>query len=303
MSTGQEPPRPGRWPSLADHWRARFGERVQRVSLDAGLSCPNRDGTRGAQGCVFCDPASFAPCTGDPRPVRDQLAAGIARLRQRGIGKAAAYFQPGTNTHAPLRVLADLWDAVLPFSEVVALCVGTRPDCVPDPVLELLARYRERWEVWLELGLQSSRDETLALLGRGHTAAQFADACCRARARGLMVCAHVILGLPGEGPEDEARTAAFLAGLGAEGVKLHHLAVVRGTALEAPWHRGDLPLMEEREYVARAAAFLNALPPGTILHRLAGDTAADRLLAPRYDKARVVRAICRALGTGMGEGA
>jgi radical SAM protein (TIGR01212 family) len=193
-------------------------------------------------------------------------------------------------------VLEGLWSSLLSFPEVVALCVGTRPDCVPDPVLDLLARYRERWEVWLELGLQSARDDTLARLGRGHTAAQFADACRRARARGLMVCAHVILGLPGEGPGDEARTAAFLGDLGAEGVKLHHLAVVRGTALERSWRAGDLRLLEEAQYAARAVDFVRALPPRTILHRLVGDTAADRLLAPHYDKARAIRAIRRALG-------
>ncbi|MEW6486526.1 MAG: TIGR01212 family radical SAM protein [Thermodesulfobacteriota bacterium] len=296
MSTGQETAALGRWPSLARYWQTRFGGRVERVGLDAGLSCPNRDGTGGSAGCAFCDPVSFAPCAGDERPVSEQLAAGLARLERRGVRHAAAYFQPHTNTYAPLAVLEGLWSSLLPFPEVVALCVGTRPDCVPDPVLELLARYRERWEVWLELGLQSARDDTLARLGRGHTAAQFADACRRARARGLMVCAHVILGLPGEGPEDEARTAAFLADLGAEGVKLHHLAVVRGSALELSWRGGDLPLLEEAQYVARAAAFVAALPPRTILHRLVGDTAGDRLLAPRYDKARAIRGIRQALG-------
>lgn len=287
---------PEPYPSLATHWQARFGERVRRVGLDAGLSCPNRDGTRGTGGCAFCDPASFAPCAGDPRSVGEQLAAGLERLTRQGVRRAAAYFQPHTNTYAPLPVLRGLWDAVLPFPEVVALCVGTRPDCVPDPVLGLLAGYGNPREVWLELGLQSAQDETLARLRRGHTAQDFADACRRARERGLKVCAHVILGLPGEGPGDEAATARFLAELGVEGVKLHHLAVVRGTELEGAWRRGEVQTLGEGEYAARAAAFVAALPPGTVLHRLVGDTAGDRLLAPRFDKGRVVRAVREALG-------
>ncbi len=286
------------YPGIGRHWRERFGGPVRRVSLDAGLSCPNRDGTVGRGGCLFCDPASFSPSAGDPRPVARQLAEGIGRLRARGVTRVAAYFQPHTNTHAPIEVLRRVWDACLPFSEVVALCVGTRPDCVPAPVLDLLAGYADRWEVWLELGLQSAHDPTLALLRRGHTAADFADAAARARARGLKVCAHVILGLPGEGPEDEERTAGFLAGLGVEGVKLHQLAVVRGTALEALWRRGEVRVLAEAEYVDRAARFLRSLPPTTVVHRIVGDTRGDRLLAPVFDRNRVIAAVRGRIGKG-----
>ncbi|GAB4281753.1 MAG: TIGR01212 family radical SAM protein [Deferrisomatales bacterium] len=283
-----------RCPSLSAYWKARFGERVHRVSLDAGFSCPNRDGTVGTGGCAFCDPASFSPAAGDLRPVREQLAGGIARLRRRGIGRVAAYFQPHTNTYAPLADLKRVWDQALPFPEVVALCVGTRPDCVPDPVLELLGGYRERWEVWLELGLQSAHDATLERLRRGHTAGQFAEACRRARGRGLRVCAHVILGLPGEGPAQEAETARFLAELGVDGVKLHQLAVVEGTALAEAWRRGEVGVLTEAQYARRAAAFLGGLPAGTVVHRLVGETDPARLLAPHFHKGRVLERIRRA---------
>lgn len=265
------------------------------MSLDAGFSCPNRDGTLGTAGCAFCDPSSFAPSAGDPRPVEDQLADGLARRRARGGRLVAAYFQPHTNTHAPPDVLKGLWDAAAAVPDVVALCVGTRPDCVPDCVLDLLAGYGERLEVWLELGLQTARDETLGLLGRGHTASDFAGAVGRAHGRGLRVCAHVILGLPGEGTGDEAHTARFLAGLGVGGVKLHQLAVVAGTALERPWREGGIATLGEDEYAERAAAFVRLLPETTVLHRLAGDTVPDRLLSPPYDKARVIREIRRRL--------
>ncbi len=287
-------------PSVSRYWRLRFGETVRRISLDPGLSCPNRDGTRGTAGCAFCDPSSFAPSAGDPRPVTEQLADGIRRLRARGIRRFAAYFQPRTNTYAPPQVLRSLWDQVAAFPEVVVLCVGTRPDCVPDPVLDLLAGYTDRFEVWLELGLQSCRDATLERLGRGHTAEDFADACRRAGARGLKVCAHVILGLPGESPADERATARFVAGLGVAGVKLHQLSVVRGTPLEAAWRRGDLAVLSEHAYVDRAAAFIRELPARTVIHRLVGDTLGDRLLAPKFDKHRVIRGIRGRLATSPG---
>ncbi len=289
-------PCPEPYPSAGRYWRARYGQRVQRVSLDAGFSCPNLDGTKGTAGCAFCDPASFSPSAGDPRPVAAQLDAGIARLRRRGIRLAAAYFQPNTNTHAPLERLAAVWDAAAARPEVVVLCVGTRPDSVPDPVLDLLASYADRFETWLELGLQSAHDRTLERLGRGHDARAFADASRRARRRGLLVCAHVILGLPGEGPADERVTADRLAGWGVDGVKLHQLAVVSGTGLEAAWRRGELAVLDEQRYAARAAAFLSRLPRSTVVHRLAGDTRGGRLLAPRFDKGRVLRAIRDRLG-------
>lgn len=289
MTAGAPPAPP--YPTVGEHWRRRFGERVQRVSLDAGLWCPNRDGTLGTDGCTFCDPASFAPSAGDRRPVAEQLAEGIGRLRRLGIGRVAAYFQPHTNTHAPCETLRSHWDAVSAFPETAALCVGTRPDCVPDPVLDLLASYDGRFEVWLELGLQSGSDETLRRLNRGHSAADFADAAARARARGLLVCAHVILGLPGETREDEAATARFLRGVGVDGVKLRQLAVIRGTALEEAWRAGALPVLPEAEYVERAAAFVSDLPAATVLHRLAGDTAGERLLAPQFDRRRAAAAV------------
>lgn len=280
------------YPSLGEHWRHRFGERVQRISLNPGHSCPNRDGTVGWDGCAFCDPASFSPPAGDVRPISEQLASGAARLAERrGVRRFAAYFQPGTNTHAPLEALRRDWDAAARTPGVVALCVGTRPDSVPDPVLDLLASYRTRLEVWLELGLQSARGLTLAKLGRGHTAADFVDASTRARRRGLLVCAHVILGLPWETDEDEGSTADFLRGLGVDGVKLHHLAVVRGTRLEEEWRQGAMELLTEEAYAARAVAFLRRLPPNTVVHRLVGDSAPERLLAPRYNKGRVAQEI------------
>jgi radical SAM protein (TIGR01212 family) len=281
-----------RYPFVGDHWKKRFGERVWRVPLDAGLGCPNRDSVTGAGGCVFCDPVSFAPRAGRKLSVTEQLQRGTAHWGARGIRKFAAYFQSGTNTHAASETLRRLWDEAAAFPEVVVLCVGTRPDCVDEEVLDLLAGYRTRFgEIWLEIGLQSANDATLARLHRGHTAADFAEGCRRARERGLLVCAHAILGLPGEDEADEAATADFLRECGAEGVKLHHLAVVKGTELAALFERGEIPVLGEEAYVGRAVAFLRRLPPSTVIHRFVGDTGEERLLAPKFLKPRVAALI------------
>lgn len=278
-------------PSLSRHWKALFGGEVRRISLDPGFSCPNRV-AGGAGGCAFCDPASFSPAYGDKRTVADQLDEGIAKGRARGKTLFAAYFQPRTNTYAPLERLREVWDAAAARPEVVALCVGTRPDCVPDEVLDLLAGYRGRFgEIWLELGLQSSHDATLAALGRGHDAASFAEASRRARARGLKVCAHVILGLPGETAAMEAETADFLAGLGVEGAKLHQLSIVRGTPLAESYLAGKVVCLTEAEYARRVAAFVGRLPDSIVLHRLAGDSLGGVELAPNFNKGRVLSEI------------
>lgn len=262
--------------------------------MDAGFSCPNRE--NGGEGCAFCDPASFSPSAGDKRSVGEQIRSGVERLRGRGIGKVAVYFQPRTNTWGPLAKLREVWDEAASVPEAVALCVGTRPDAVGDEVLDLLAGYSSRFgEIWLELGLQSSNAGTLDLLGRGHSPEAFSDACSRARARGLKVCAHVILGLPGEGREEERETARFIAASGVEGVKLHQLAVVRGTRIEKMWQNGEVRTLSEEEYAKKAVSFIKLLPGNTILHRLCGDTAPGSLIAPVFRKAEVERLIRKEL--------
>lgn len=276
-------------PSISEHWRALFGGKVRRMSLDPGFSCPNRDK---GEGCTFCDPATFAPSYGDRRSIVEQVGDGVARGRAKGANLFAAYFQPRTNTYAPLEELKKIWDEASSFPEVVALCVGTRPDCLSDEVLDLLASYLPRFgEIWLEIGLQSANDETLRRIGRGHDSACFADASRRARTRGLKVCAHVILGLPGEGPETEARTADFLAALDIDGVKLHQLAVIDGTPLALDFTSGDVPGLSEAGYAERAVAFVRRLPNGTVLHRLVGDTLGESEISPNFDKGRVLEMI------------
>jgi radical SAM protein (TIGR01212 family) len=234
-------------PAAAPDWRAaglryytlsffygkRFGCRVHKIPVDGGFGCPNRDGTLGWGGCIFCDPASFSPARRGPRlTIARQIAAASDRLRHRyRAERFVAYFQPGTNTYAPVDRLRAAYEEAVAQPGVVGLSVGTRPDCVPDQVLDLLAGFGRRTWVSIEYGLQTIHRRTLARINRGHGYECFADAVARSRARGLAVGAHVILGLPGETPDDMAATARQLGRLEIDLVKIHNLHAVRGTRL------------------------------------------------------------------------
>ncbi len=277
---------------LNSYLRQRFGGRVQKVTLDAGFTCPNRDGRVGTGGCLYCN----ARGSGTGAWVRGQsLAAqmteGMSRLGRRyGAAKFIAYFQSFSNTYAPLERLRELYDAALAFPQVVGLSVGTRPDCLTDEIFDLLAGYARERLVWLELGLQSAHDVTLARLNRGHDVACFTAAVCRAAAQGLPVVAHVILGLPGEGPEEMAATAAYLGRLPLHGVKMHLLYVVKDSGLARLHAAGEYDCLSEDRYVNLAVDFIEYLPPHLVIHRLTGDPHPEELLAPAWclDKSRVL---------------
>ncbi len=209
-------------------------------------------------------------------------------VRKYKAGKFIAYFQPYSNTYAPVTHLAELYDEALGVADVVGLIVGTRPDCLPEEVLELLATYHRRTYFWLELGLQSTHDTTLARLNRGHNFAAFANAVERCRRRGLRVCAHVILGLPGETQAEMLATPGILNDLGVDGVKLHLLHVMQGTQLAELHARGEVPLLSRDDYVGLVCDFLERLDPRIIVQRLTGDGGRDHLVAPLWSLAKFV---------------
>jgi radical SAM protein (TIGR01212 family) len=300
--------------SFSSYLKERFGEKVYRVSLDAGFTCPNRDGTLGYEGCAYCagagswnaadsssppgsrsmaapvDPASRAPS------LRAQVETGKEKARRRhGARKFIAYFQAYTGTYGPAERLREVYDSVLDGDEeFVALAVGTRPDCVDAEKLLLLASYITRGlEVWVEYGLQTARDETLALIGRGHSAETFSNAARASRALGIKVSAHVIIGLPGEGRPDVVRTAETLGDLAVDGVKVHNLNILAGTRM-AEWHaQGRVTPLGLREYASLAVDFLERLPPETVVERLVTDSDPRLLVAPRWSlkKQEVLEAI------------
>jgi radical SAM protein (TIGR01212 family) len=265
-------------------YRQRFGGPVWKISVDGGFGCPNRDRTLGARGCVFCDPSSFSPSRRSGlAAIADQIEQGLQRLRTRhGVDRFVAYFQPATNTYAPVDRLAGLYRQALSHPGVVGLVIGTRPDCVPDDVLDLLAELSQQTWLSVEYGLQTIHDRTLDWMNRGHHYNAFLDAVHRSRRRRLVIGAHVILGLPGESPEDMVATARELARLRIDSVKLHNLHAVRHTPLAEMVLRGEVRLPELDEYVGYAVDFLEELPPNCVIDRLAGDAPPQYLVAPNW---------------------
>jgi hypothetical protein len=282
---------------LNSYLRQRFGERVQKITLDAGLTCPNRDGRVGVGGCLYCNArGSGTGAWAEGLSISRQMEEGMARLRRRyGARKFIAYFQSFSNTYAPLERLAALYREALSFPEVVGLSIGTRPDCLEDEVLDWLAGCLPKYLVWLELGLQSAHDATLQRLNRGHDVACFTRAVGRAAARELGVVAHVILGLPREGPAEMAATARFLAGLPLQGVKIHLLYVTRDSGLARAYQAGEYRCLTQAQYISGLVDFIELLPPHFIIHRLTGDPHPGELLAPAWclEKSRVLQAIAR----------
>ena len=270
--------------TLGRDLRRRHGEKIHKVSVHAGFTCPNIDGSKGYGGCTFCNNASFSPNGRRPPSVAAQIAAGRAVIRRRtGARLYMAYFQAYTNTYADPAVLRALYDQALAEPDVIGLSVGTRPDCVPDPVLDLLAGYRDRGhEIWLELGLQSAFDGSLERVNRGHVFAEYADAVRRARLRGLKVCTHLIVGLPGEGPSHSLTSLERVLELGVRGLKIHPLHVVRNTVLAKQWKRGEYRPLEVRDYVDTVAAMVRRTPLDVVFHRLTASAQDGLLLAPAW---------------------
>jgi radical SAM protein (TIGR01212 family) len=275
--------------------RRRFGHRVQKVSVDAGFTCPNVDGTVAIGGCTFCDNRSFSPSRRLPRQsITGQIDEGIRRLKRRyDCDHFLAYFQPATNTYAPVERLRRLYEEALSHRQVIGLAVGTRPDCVPDDVLALLTELAGRTHLSVEYGMQTMHDRSLDWMNRGHHHDAFVDAMERSRGRGFEICAHVMLGLPGESHDDMLATARELARLRPDAVKLHNLYAVRRTPLAEQLARGEVTLMERADYVRTLVDFLELLPPEMIVERISGDAPPDYFLGPAWclDKPAVRTAI------------
>ena len=273
-----------RYYALSRFLKERFGAKVYRVTLDGGFTCPNVDGTVAVGGCAFCDNRSFSPNRRLPRTtIRGQVRRGVEILSARyRADRFLAYFQAATNTYAPPAKLRRLYDEALDHPQIVGLAIGTRPDCVPDEILDLLEHYARNRYVCLELGLQSIHARSLDWMNRGHHFDAFVDAVRRCQGRGLDLCAHVILGLPGESRDDMLATADALASLPVDAVKIHNLHVVRDTPLEGMFRSGQVRMLDFAEYVGLVCDFLERLPPTMVIHRLNGDAPPDYLVAPLW---------------------
>ena len=276
--------------------RQRFGGRVQRVSLDAGFTCPNADGTVATGGCSFCDNRSFSPSRRLPKAtITAQLDRGIRGLHRRYgdcIGYVA-YFQPATNTYAAVDRLRPLFEEAIAHPQVVGLAIGTRSDCVGSAVLDLLEELAGRTFLSVEYGMQTMHDRSLEWMNRGHDHASSVDAVERGRDRGFSICAHVILGLPDESLDDMVETAQEITRLGLDAVKIHNLYAVPNTRLAEEVESGDVQLMSQDEYVTALVAFLEHLSPACVIERTHGEAPPEYFLGPAWclDKNAVRAAI------------
>lgn len=266
------------------HVLRRYGERVHKIAIHAGFTCPNRDGSKGRGGCTFCNNVTFSPNVRQVPDIPAQIAAGRSVIRKRtGAQRYIAYFQAYTNTYDTPERLDQLYRQALAEPDVVGLAIGTRPDCVSGAVLDLFAGYQDRgYEVWLELGLQSASDRTLQRVNRGHGFTEYRQAVKAARLRRLPVCTHLIVGLPGESHQHAMDSVHKVLDLGVDGLKVHPLHVVKGTRLVREWRRGEYRPLQMQEYVRTVAEIVRVAPPEVVFHRLTGTAAANVLLAPAW---------------------
>lgn len=284
--------------TLNSYYRETFGCKVYKLSLDGGMTCPNRDGTCGTRGCIFCSGSGeFAEGGGD---VPSQLARAKARVSAKigANGKYVAYFQSYTNTYAPTEYLRKLFESAIEPAEIVGLSVATRPDCLPPETLELLSELNKRKPVTVELGLQTVHPLSAAYIRRGYDLPVFEEAARALTACGLPFVVHMIAGLPGETEDMIAETARYIGASGAQGIKIHLLHVLKGTDLEQEYLSGNVHVLSLEEYVQILKHCIRVLPPEIVIHRLTGDGDKRTLLAPLWsaDKKTVLNVIRRELG-------
>ena len=283
--------------TLSDHYREKFGCKVYKLSLNGGFSCPNRDGTLGTGGCIFCT-GSGEFAEGGPDPISLQLQRAKARVaaKNRG-GSYIAYFQAFTNTYAPVDRLRQLYLEAIEPEDIVGLSIGTRPDCLGEEILALLKEINAIKPVSVELGLQTIHAETSRYIRRGYDTQVYRDAVARLKAAGIDVVTHIILGLPGETPEDMVQTTRAAVDAGTDGVKFHLLHVLQGTDLAAEYAAGKFRCLTLEEYGAILKQCVDILPEQVVVHRITGDGAKKDLIAPLWsaDKKRVLNYLRRVL--------
>ncbi len=271
-----------RYSDYNSYLKSLFGERVQKIIVDTGLGCPNRDGSISRRGCIYCNSrGSGSGLWNRGMSITEQIEYGRkAMIRRYKAKKFLVYFQSYTNTYTTCEHMQSMYDEALAAEGVVGMAIGTRPDCVDPDKIELIASYTSDYLVWLEYGIQSSHDKTLELINRGHDFACCVNTVEMTRHTDINICAHIILGLPGENREIMLETARKIGDMGIHGVKLHLLYVVRGTALERMYRNGLYTCLSRNEYVELVCDFIEHLPEHIIIQRITGDPHPDELAAP-----------------------
>lgn len=283
-----------RYYTLNSYLRDRFGEKVFKISLDAGFTCPNRDGRVSRGGCIFCSARGSGDFAGTAENLAEQFHEVKDMMNKKWkSGKYIAYFQAYTNTYADVDTLREKYYSILNLEDVVGIAIATRPDCLPEDVLELLSELNRKTFLWVELGLQTVHDRTSKLINRGYGLEVYTDAVRELKKRGIEVVTHAILGLPGESRKDMLETVDFVSNSGTQGIKLHLLHLLEGTRLVRMYEKGEFELMGLEEYVETVADCIERIPDGMVIHRITGDGPRDTLIGPRWSlkKFEVINAI------------
>jgi radical SAM protein (TIGR01212 family) len=270
-----------RYNNLSGYFRKKYGKRVKKICIDGGFSCPNRDGTCGIGGCIYCGERGAGEHINPLTSIGEQVRAELSRGKAEDI--FLAYFQNFTNTYAPVETLRERYDAALIDERIKLISIGTRPDCITEEIADLLSSYMDRYEVWVELGLQTANDETAALINRGYKAETFQRAMEILGARGIPVVVHLIVGIPGENIEHIKKTAAYLKPFSIFGIKIHSIYVMEGTALAEMYKNGEYTPPTLAEYVDGATYLISHLNPEIVLHRITGDCPKELLIAPLWN--------------------
>ncbi|HWQ40430.1 MAG TPA: TIGR01212 family radical SAM protein [Desulfosporosinus sp.] len=275
-----------RYHTFNEQLRERFGGKIFKVSLDAGFTCPNRDGTLGRGGCVYCSARGSGDFAGEQGlSIHNQFVEVKERMKKKWpSAQYIAYFQAYTNTYATVERLREVYEEALAEENVVGLSISTRPDCLPEEVLDYLEELNRRTYLWVELGLQSIHDRTMEWIKRGHNYDQFLKGLEQLHLRGIRVCVHIILGLPGETKTDILATAQAVAKMPLQGIKIHLLHVLRGTPLATMYQCEPFDLMTKEDYVSLVVDVLEILPSEMVIHRLTGDGPPDDLIGPLWSR-------------------
>ena len=285
---------------LSDILKEQYGEKIYKICLTSGCTCPNRDGKTGFGGCTFCSEGGSGEFSSAPGEIEAQIEEAKGRIRKKtSSSRYIAYFQSFTNTYGDVEALKKLYEKVIRRDDIAILSIGTRPDCLGEDVLEMLKSLNAIKPVWVELGLQTMHDETAWRVNRGYPLAVFEDALNRLKSLGIQVIVHVIFGLPGETEEDMLQTIRYLAALspGPDGIKLQMLNILRGTELGRQYEENPFPLLTLEEYTDLAAESIDILPKEMVIHRMTGDGPGDLLIAPDWvrNKKKVLNTINRKL--------
>lgn len=272
--------------SLDYYLKQTFGEKIYRLALDAGMSCPNRDGTIGTGGCIFCSAGGSGDFAASRHlSISEQIEQEKKKIqKKRHCNHYIAYFQAYTNTYAPVKTLRSLFAEAIAHPDIVALSIATRPDCLEEPVLELLEELNQIKPVWIELGLQTMHNKTAAFLHRGYPLSVYQDAVIRLKKRNLTTITHIILGLPYETEADMLETIHYLNQLGCDGIKLQLLHILKGTQLADLYQTNPFPVLTKEEYLSILIHCIEQLSPKTVIHRVTGDGPKDLLLAPLWSQ-------------------